>query len=84
MYDFGLEKTPDMKVLLKKFRKNLELAEPKPMRAELKVGNTDRAFGTIFGSEITARFAILCPTIPSMCCAAAAAVRASAHFCPRA
>ena len=56
VYDFGLEKTPDMKVLLKKFRKNLELAEPKPMRAELKVGNTDRAFGTIFGSEITARF----------------------------
>ena len=56
VYDFQLEKTPDLRVLLKKFKKNLDAAEPKPMTVTLDVGNTDRAFGTIFGSEITARF----------------------------
>ncbi len=56
VYDFALEQTPDMKVLMKKFKKNLESDTPKPMRVECTVGNTDRAFGTIFGSEITARF----------------------------
>ena len=56
VYDFGLEKTPDMKVLMKKFKKSFDMAEPKPMTVELEVGNTDRAFGTIFGSEITRKF----------------------------
>ncbi len=56
VYNFGLEKTPDMKVLMKKFKKSFDMAEPKPMRVELEVGNTDRAFGTIFGSEITRKF----------------------------
>ena len=56
VYDFQLEKTPDLRVLLKKFKKNLDTAEPRPMTVTLDVGNTDRAFGTIFGSEITARF----------------------------
>ena len=55
-YDFGLEKTPDMRVLMKKFKKSFDMAEPKPMTVTLNVGNTDRAFGTIFGSEITAKF----------------------------
>ena len=55
-YDFELEKTPDMKVLMKKFKKSFDMAEPKPMTVKLEVGNTDRAFGTIFGSEITAKF----------------------------
>lgn len=55
-YNFALEKTPDMKVLLKKFKKSLDMPEPKPMKVTLEVGNTDRAFGTILGSEITARF----------------------------
>ncbi|MGN0975673.1 MAG: glutamate synthase large subunit, partial [Gemmiger sp.] len=55
-YNFGLEKTPDMKVLMKKFKKSFDMAEPKPMTIELTVGNTDRAFGTIFGSEITRKF----------------------------
>ena len=32
------------------------MAEPKPVTVELEVGNTDRAFGTIFGSEITRKF----------------------------
>ena len=56
VYDFALEKTPDMKVLMKKFRKSFEMDEPKPTRVTLEVGNTDRALGTIFGSEITAKF----------------------------
>ncbi len=55
-YNFGLEKTADMKVLMKKFKKNFDAEEPRPMTVELAVGNTDRAFGTIFGSEITRRF----------------------------
>ena len=55
-YNFQLEKTPDMRVLMKKFKKSFEMAEPRPMRIEVSVGNTDRAFGTIFGSEITAKF----------------------------
>ena len=56
VYNFGLEKTPDMRVLMKKFKKSFDTAEPKPTTVELEVGNTDRAFGTIFGSEITRKF----------------------------
>ena len=56
VYNFGLEKTPDMRVLMKKFKKSFDMAEPKSMTVELEVGNTDRAFGTIFGSEITRKF----------------------------
>ena len=58
VYNFGLEKTPDMRVLMKKFKKSFDMAEPKPMTVELEVGNTDRAFGTIFGSEITRKFGL--------------------------
>ena len=56
VYDFKLEQTPDMKVLMKKFRKSFDMAEPKPMTVQMEVGNTDRTFGSIFGSEITAKF----------------------------
>ena len=56
VYDFQLQKTPDMRVLMKKFKKSFDMAEPKPMSITLDVGNTDRAFGTIFGSEITRKF----------------------------
>ena len=51
VYDFQLEKTLDEKVLLKKLEKAVE----KGMKAslDLKVGNTDRSFGTILGAEIT-------------------------------
>src|SRR5699024_3407427 len=48
VYNLGLEKTPDMRVLMKKFKKSFEMAEPKPMTVTLDVGNTDRGFGTIF------------------------------------
>ena len=56
VYDFKLEQTPDMKVLMKKFKKSFDMAEPKPMTVQMEVGNTDRTFGSIFGSEITAKF----------------------------
>ena len=45
-----------MRILMKKFKKSFDSAEPKPSTVTLDVGNTDRAFGTIIGSEITARF----------------------------
>ena len=48
-YDFHLEDTLDMKVLMKKFK----LSSKTPQSVKLDVSNTDRAFGTIFGSEIT-------------------------------
>ncbi len=53
VYDFELEKTKDMKVLLKKFKDALEGGQKKSIQVE--VTNTDRSFGTIFGSEITRR-----------------------------
>ena len=56
VYDFKLEQTPDMRVLMKKFKKSFDMAEPKPMTVQIEVGNTDRTFGSIFGSEITAKF----------------------------
>ena len=56
VYDFKLEQTPDMKVLMKKFKKSFDMVEPKPMTVQMEVGNTDRTFGSIFGSEITAKF----------------------------
>ena len=56
VYDFKLEQTPDMKVLMKKFKRSFDMAEPKPMTVQMEVGNTDRTFGSIFGSEITAKF----------------------------
>lgn len=50
-YDFQLEKTKDVKVLLKKLKG--PLASKQKRSIEVDVMNTDRAFGTIFGSEIT-------------------------------
>ena len=51
VYDFQLEKTVDERVLLKKLRGALEKRQKRSV--EVDVINTDRAFGTIFGSEIT-------------------------------
>ena len=51
VYDFELEKTLDEKVLLKKLGKAVK--EGTKASLDIKVGNTDRAFGTILGSEIT-------------------------------
>ena len=51
VYDFQLEKTLDEKVLLKKLEKAVEKGTKASL--DLKVGNTDRSFGTILGAEIT-------------------------------
>ena len=51
-YDFHLEDTLDMKVLMKKFK----LSSKNPQSVQLDVSNTDRAFGAIFGSEITRKY----------------------------
>jgi glutamate synthase (ferredoxin) len=52
VYDFHLENTLDMKVLMKRFK----LASKTPQSVSLDVSNVDRAFGTIFGSEITRKY----------------------------
>ncbi|MDD5853358.1 MAG: glutamate synthase large subunit [Lachnospiraceae bacterium] len=54
VYDFGLEKTQDERVLLKQLSKALETGAKRSV--EVDVTNTDRSFGTILGSEITKRF----------------------------
>ena len=54
VYDFGLEKTLDERVLLKQLSKALETGQKRSIAVD--VNNTDRTFGTIFGSEITRRF----------------------------
>ena len=52
-YDFHLERTADMRVLLEKLGKALKAG--KPGRLSVAVSSTDRSFGTLFGSEITRR-----------------------------
>lgn len=50
-YNFHLENTVDMSVLLEKLGKSLKTKKSGTL--DLKVSSTDRAFGTLFGSEIT-------------------------------
>ena len=50
-YDFQLEKTVDMRVLLKKMKGALEKGEKRTVN--VPVTSTDRTLGTIFGSDIT-------------------------------
>ena len=54
VYDFELEKTKDEKVLLKQLAGALEKGEKRSI--DVEVTNTDRSFGTIFGSEITKHY----------------------------
>ena len=51
VYDFHLERTLDESVLLAKLGKTLK--GKRTGRLDLQVSSTDRAFGTLFGSEIT-------------------------------
>ena len=53
VYDFALEKTADMRVLLPAFDKTLRTGKPKAVN--VTVSSVDRTFGTILGSEITRR-----------------------------
>jgi len=50
-YNFHLENTVDMSVLLEKLGKSLKTKKAGSL--DLNVSSTDRAFGTLFGSEIT-------------------------------
>ena len=54
VYDFKLNETKDVTVLIKKLGKALE--QRKPASVEVDVTNIDRSFGTIFGSEITKKY----------------------------
>ncbi|MDD3205391.1 MAG: glutamate synthase large subunit, partial [Lachnospiraceae bacterium] len=54
VFDFQLEKTMDERVLLKQLEKAMDLKQKRSIEVDVK--NTDRAFGTILGSEITKRF----------------------------
>ncbi len=54
VYNFELEKTLDEKVLMKEFKSALTTGQKRSI--ELDVRNTNRAFGTMFGSEITKRY----------------------------
>ena len=58
VYDFHLEKTLDMSVLLPAFAPQFDKKpeDVKKKTVELKVSSTDRAFGTILGSDITRHF----------------------------
>lgn len=51
LYDFKLENTVDENVLLKEFAADIKSGKSKTV--EIKIKNTDRALGTILGSEIT-------------------------------
>ncbi len=53
-YDFELESTLDEKNVLKELGKALDKKQSKTMSIDVK--NTDRSFGTIFGSEITKKY----------------------------
>ena len=54
VYDFELEKSKDVTVLLKQLKGALEQKQRRSI--DVEVTNTDRSFGTIFGSEITKKY----------------------------
>ena len=54
VYDFKLEATKDETVLLKQLKTALESKQKRSITVD--VTNIDRAFGTIFGAEITKRY----------------------------
>ncbi len=54
VYDFKLEQTVDMRILMKQL--GSALAKKQRKSIEIDVVNTDRSVGTIFGSEITKKY----------------------------
>ncbi len=54
VYDFELEKSKDVKVLIKQLGTALENKQRRSI--DVEVSNIDRSFGTIFGSEITKKY----------------------------
>ncbi|MGN0483325.1 MAG: glutamate synthase large subunit [Lachnospiraceae bacterium] len=54
VYNFELEKTKDERILMKQLKSALDNKQKRSL--DVEVTNTDRSFGTIFGSEITKRY----------------------------
>lgn len=54
VYDFELEKSKDVTILFKQLKDALENGQRRHI--DVEVTNTDRSFGTVFGSEITKRY----------------------------
>ncbi|MFV0527718.1 MAG: glutamate synthase large subunit [Lachnospiraceae bacterium] len=54
VYNFELDKRVDRTILMKRFKDAFDKGQPKSL--EIDVTNTDRTFGTMFGSEITKKF----------------------------
>ena len=54
VFDFGLEKTLDMAKIIPEFREYI--ASGKPHSMTLDVSSTNRTLGTLFGSEVTAKW----------------------------
>jgi len=80
-YPFRLEKSLDAAVLMKKLLPYLE--KGKPAQISLEVKNTDRAFGTIFGSEITRRYPNGLPEDTYRVCAGGAGGQSFGAFIPQ-
>ena len=53
-HDFKLNETADEKILMKKLGSALKNGTEKSV--DVKIKNTDRSFGTLFGSQITAKY----------------------------
>ena len=53
-FDFKLNETKDTTVLIKEFKSALKNQKAKTI--QLSLSNTDRSFGTLFGSEITKKY----------------------------
>ncbi len=81
VYDFELEKTLDERVLLRQLKKALESGSRSSVRVE--VSNTDRAFGTILGSEITRRLGDQVPEDTFRVLCAGAGGQSFGAFIPR-
>jgi glutamate synthase (ferredoxin) len=59
IFDFGLEKTLDSKVLIpeyEKVKKNLKSGSKGSAQVSVDISSTDRSFGTLLGSRVTADF----------------------------
>ena len=56
LYDFGLEKTLDFTLLIPEYEANKKQINNKQIKICAEVSSTDRSFGTLLGSRVTADF----------------------------
>ena len=81
-YDFHLERTLDESVLLAKLGKSLK--GKRSGKLDVTVSSTDRAFGTLFGAEVTRTCGDTCRMTAMSSPATAAGANPSAPSSPRA